>query len=70
MATFVVLLQLFGAERYVHVDGKRRRLSAEEEGLTCDNMTGRIFGTIWVMINATRMNMHGRRRQDFEPVFD
>jgi exosome complex exonuclease DIS3/RRP44 len=67
---FVVLLEQFGVEGHVHVDGEKWAFNEQEEALECDGRFIRIFDTIAVRVNVTPMNMHGRSRLDLEPVFD
>jgi exosome complex exonuclease DIS3/RRP44 len=67
---FVVLLEQFGVEGHVHVDGEKWSFSEQEETLSSGSVTIRIFDTIPVRVNVTPMNMHGRSRLDLEPVFD
>jgi hypothetical protein len=46
LTVFIVLQQQFEVGGDVHVDGQRRRINAEEKRLTCDDVTGQIFGTM------------------------
>ena len=65
---FVVLIEKFGVDGHIHVDGEKWRFSEEEEALQCGDRMIRIFDTVKVRVNVTPMNMHGRSRLDLELV--
>jgi len=65
---FVVLLDKFGVEGHVHVDGEQWSFSEDEEALQCGSRTIRVFDSVRVRVNVRPMNMHGRIRLDLELV--
>jgi exosome complex exonuclease DIS3/RRP44 len=67
---FVVLLEQFGVEGHVHVNGDEWAFNEQEEALESGGRIIKIFDTIAVRVNVTPMNMHGRSRLDLEPVFE
>jgi exosome complex exonuclease DIS3/RRP44 len=65
---FVVLLEQFGVDGHVHVDGEKWVFSEAEESLQCGGFVVKIFDTVKVKVNVTPMNMHGRSKLDLELV--
>ncbi|OHT13332.1 RNB-like protein [Tritrichomonas foetus] len=65
---FVVLLEQFGVEGHVHVEGEEWHFNEDEEYLQCGDLIIRIFDTVKVKVNVTPMNMHGRSRLDLQLV--
>ena len=67
---FVALLEQFGVEGHVHVDGEQWTFNEHEETLECGSNVIRVFSIVKVKVNVTPMNMHGRSRLDLELVLD
>ena len=65
---FVVLLEQYGVEGHVHVDGEEWIYNETEESLECKGKRITIFDTVKVKVNVTPINMHGRSRLDLEVV--
>jgi exoribonuclease R len=65
---FVVLLEQFGVDGHVHVDGAKWVFNDAEESLECDGYVIKIFDAVQVKVNVTPMNMHGRSKLDLELV--
>ena len=67
---FVALLEQFGVEGHVHVDGEQWTFNEHEETLECGSNVIRVFSIVKVKVNVTPMNMHGRSRLDLELALD
>ena len=65
---FVVLLEQYGVEGHVHVEGDQWAYNETEETLENGDKKISIFDTIKVKVNVTPINMHGRSRLDLELV--
>ena len=65
---FVVLLEQYGVEGHVHVEGDEWIYNETEEALERDGKRITIFDTVKVKVNVTPINMHGRSRLDLEIV--
>ncbi|KAH0788561.1 exosome complex exonuclease RRP44 [Histomonas meleagridis] len=65
---FVVLIEKYGVDGHIHVDGDKWRFNEDEECLCSEERVIRIFDTVRVRVNVTPMNMHGRSRLDLELV--
>lgn len=65
---FVILLEQYGVEGHVHVDGEQWSFNETEETLEKGNRKICIFDKVKVRVNVTPINMHGRSRLDLELV--
>lgn len=65
---FVILLEQYGVEGHVHVEGEDWSYDENEEKLQKGDFIIRIFDSVEVRVNVTPMNMHGRSRLDLQLV--
>jgi len=65
---FVILLEQYGVEGHVHVDGKEWIYSEVDECLSRQDRIIRIFDPVKVHVNVSPINVHGRSRLDLQIV--